>query len=175
MIGKPRKVYIGCVSGGPPKRVWVATSDDKVVQVALGATRSQFISRLNKLGFIISRLDRDRPRILAAALAQIKEYLFENRKVFDVALDFGQVSDFYKKVYKTLKKIPSGKTITYGQLGQKAGYIKAARAVGNAMNANPLPLFIPCHRVVACNGIGGFGCGPQMKLELLQLEGVDVE
>ena len=78
---------------------------------------------------------------------------------------------FQKKVWQQLLKIPRGKTMTYGELARVIGHPKAARAVGSACNANPLPIVIPCHRVVARDGsLGGYAGGIQAKLRLLQSE-----
>jgi len=75
-------------------------------------------------------------------------------------------------VWKALRKVPYGRTISYAQLAAKAGHPGAARAVGAAMAANPLPLVVPCHRVVASNGLGGFTPGLAWKRWLFTLEGM---
>jgi len=80
-------------------------------------------------------------------------------------------TDFQKSVWRELKKIPRGQTRTYGEIAAAMGEPKAVRAVGSACGANPLPVFIPCHRVVAKNGLGGFGSGLPWKKLLLELEG----
>ncbi len=80
-------------------------------------------------------------------------------------------TDFQKAVWKELQKIPRGQTRTYGEIAKAIGRPNAVRAVGAACGANPVPLFIPCHRVVAQNGLGGFGAGLPWKKLLLELEG----
>ena len=80
-------------------------------------------------------------------------------------------TDFQKAVWNELRKIPRGQTRTYGEIAAAIGRPKAVRAVGTACGANPLPLFIPCHRVVAKNGLGGFGSGLPWKKLLLKEEG----
>ncbi len=80
-------------------------------------------------------------------------------------------TDFQKSVWRELKKIPRGQTRTYGEIAAAIGKPKAVRAVGSACGANPLPVFIPCHRVVAKNGSGGFGSGLPWKILLLKTEG----
>ncbi|HUT85454.1 MAG TPA: MGMT family protein [Elusimicrobiales bacterium] len=81
---------------------------------------------------------------------------------------------FYQKVWKICAQIPKGKTLTYACLAKKAGSPKAARAVGQAMKKNPFAPHVPCHRVVATNGIGGFSGfgGVKGKIKLLKKEGV---
>ncbi|MEI8205314.1 MAG: methylated-DNA--[protein]-cysteine S-methyltransferase [Kiritimatiellales bacterium] len=88
------------------------------------------------------------------------------------AIDIPDGTDFQKSVWRELKKIPRGQTRTYGEIASAIGKPKAARAVGAACGANPLPIFIPCHRVVAKNGLGGFGGGLPWKVLLLKMEGV---
>lgn len=78
---------------------------------------------------------------------------------------------FQQSVWREMKKIPRGQTRTYGEIAAAIGCPKAVRAVGTACGANPLPVFIPCHRVVAKNGLGGFGSGLPWKKLLLKDEG----
>lgn len=80
-------------------------------------------------------------------------------------------TEFQRAVWKAMRKIPRGQTLTYGDLAAAIGRPNAVRAVGTACGANPLPLFIPCHRVVAKNGLGGFGSGLPWKKLLLSMEG----
>lgn len=79
-------------------------------------------------------------------------------------------TEFQKRVWKGIAEIPYGKTKTYGELAQALGNPGAARAVGQACNANPLALIVPCHRVIGSSGLGGFAGGGAMKLALLRLE-----
>jgi len=89
-----------------------------------------------------------------------------------LAIGIPQGTDFQQAVWRELKKIPRGQTRTYGEIAAAIGSPKAVRAVGSACGANPLPVFIPCHRVVAKNGPGGFGSGLPWKILLLTMEGV---
>lgn len=79
-------------------------------------------------------------------------------------------SEFYQKIYLALLKVPYAKTISYSELAFLAGYPKAARACGLAMAKNPLPVFIPCHRVVGKNSVGGYSPYLEIKKALLSLE-----
>ena len=80
-------------------------------------------------------------------------------------------TEFQRSVWRQLQEIPYGETISYGELARRVGNPKASRAVGSANGANPLPIVIPCHRVIAGNGtLGGFGGGLPMKQTLLALE-----
>jgi O-6-methylguanine DNA methyltransferase len=80
-------------------------------------------------------------------------------------------SSFQKKVYEAVKKIPPGEVRTYGWVAKKIGNPRAARAVGGALHRNPFPIVVPCHRVVAKNGLGGYNGGLKKKKALLRSEG----
>ncbi|MFZ0828291.1 MAG: methylated-DNA--[protein]-cysteine S-methyltransferase [Verrucomicrobiia bacterium] len=85
-------------------------------------------------------------------------------------------TEFQKRVWNTLRKIPAGKTKSYGEIAQAIGRPKAVRAVGSACGANPIPVLVPCHRVLAANGkIGGFSGGLDWKRNLLTREGVSLQ
>lgn len=92
------------------------------------------------------------------------------------ALDLAATKDvttFRRAVWAALRRIPRGRTVTYSELARRAGRPRAARAAGSACGANPLPLFVPCHRVVAARGrLGGFSSGLAWKVHLLSVEGV---
>ena len=102
-------------------------------------------------------------------ITQLDEYFFEGRKKFDIAFKISP-SNFRLKVYQEMQKIPYGKSVTYSELADKIGNPKAFRAVGTACGKNPLPIIIPCHRVKAKSGLGGFTGGLEIKRFLLNLE-----
>lgn len=103
---------------------------------------------------------------------QLREYFRGDRKDFEVNVEPDTASDFDRAVWKALREVPGGRTVTYGQLARKAGFPGAARAVGGAMARNPIPIVIPCHRVVGEGGeITGFGLGLWRKRWLLNHEG----
>ena len=89
-------------------------------------------------------------------------------------LDWAGTTDFQKSVWKAMLKIPLGKTKSYGEIAQAIGNPKAVRAVGGACGANPIPVLVPCHRVLAANNkIGGFSSGLGWKASLLEREGIE--
>lgn len=105
------------------------------------------------------------------ARRQLSEYLGGKRKSFDVALDL-RGTPFQNAVWKSLSAIPWGRTAHYGGIAGKVGSPGASRAVGAANAANPVPIIIPCHRVVGKDGsLTGFGGGLDLKRKLLELEG----
>ena len=103
----------------------------------------------------------------------LDKYLKGERVDFDVEIDISGESPFTQKVLQELQKIPYGKVRSYGWIGKRLGYEMAARAVGQAAKRNPIPIIIPCHRVIAEGGkLGGFSSGTEIKKKLLSLEGV---
>jgi methylated-DNA-[protein]-cysteine S-methyltransferase len=120
------------------------------------------------------------PAVDEAVAAELDEWFAGTRRTFDVTADLdgaGIAPGFRRTVLETVRdQVPFGETVTYGELAILAGRPGAARAVGTAMARNPIPLLLPCHRVVASNGIGGYGGGREgieMKRTLLALEGHD--
>ena len=89
---------------------------------------------------------------------------------FQVTMDISRLSVFTQRVLVCTAAIPWGETRTYGQIAACLGQPKAAQAVGQALGRNPLPVLIPCHRVLASHGLGGFGCGLVVKRRLLAIE-----
>jgi len=113
---------------------------------------------------------------LLAEVAQLLVAHFAGRPVrFEVALDLRGIGAFGRSVLTACARIPWGRTATYGELAAAVGRRGAARAVGRALGRNPLPVVIPCHRVIGADGrLVGFGSGLEMKRRLLEHEGVDV-
>ena len=105
------------------------------------------------------------------AVQQLDEYLCGTRENFSIPYKlYG--TEFQIKVWKSLKDIPRGETRSYGEIARIAGYPKAIRAVGGALHANPIPLILPCHRVIGKAGsLVGFALGLEMKRRLLMMEG----
>lgn len=100
---------------------------------------------------------------------ELTEYFQGTRKKFTLPIN-PQGTPFEKKVWRATAKIPYGETRTYQEIARMIKNPKSARAVGNALGKNPIPILIPCHRVVGSNSLGGFSYGIQMKKKLLALE-----
>jgi methylated-DNA-[protein]-cysteine S-methyltransferase len=113
------------------------------------------------------------PDVLAEVQGQLEAYFASRRRSFDLPLDWSLTSGFQRRVLQELyAAVEFGDTVTYGELASRVGHPEAARAVGIAMATNPLPVVVPCHRVVASGGqLGGFGGGLEMKRWLLTHEG----
>ena len=100
------------------------------------------------------------------AIGQLREYFAGQRLDFDLPLDWPPLEPTTRKVLEALRTVRAGETVTYGELAQRSGTGVPARAIGSIMAANPLPLVIPCHRVVASDGLGGYSGGePGRELE----------
>ncbi|MFJ4949215.1 methylated-DNA--[protein]-cysteine S-methyltransferase [Streptomyces sp. NPDC088760] len=117
--------------------------------------------------------DPDSP-LLAEPIRQLRAYFAGERHDFDLPLDWSLISGFNRQVLRELASgVPYGTVVGYGDLAGRVGQPGGAQAVGAAMGANPLPVVVPCHRVVESDGgIGGFGGGLETKRKLLALEGV---
>lgn len=128
---------------------------------------------LSELGFpSVERLEgRTSPR-LREAQTQLLGYLAGTRRSFDLPLDLSRGTSFQQKVWRTLRRISYGRLRSYQWVAARVGGRQYARAVGNAVGANPMPIVIPCHRIVAQDAsLGGFSGGLPTKRKLLTLEG----
>ena len=130
---------------------------------------------LTRVCFEGEQLPIDEPSDHPVATQQLTEYFARTRRKFTVPLDLQNVTDFRTAVLRELADVPYGKTTTYAELARAVGNPKAVRAVGSACATNPLPLFIPCHRVLRSDGqLGGYRGGAEAKRFLLRMEGIDV-
>ncbi len=112
------------------------------------------------------------PRAVAKAAKQLAEYFAGTRRSFDLPLADVKATDFQRDVWAALVAIPYGEVRTYGDVAIGVDRPRASRAVGNANHVNPFPIVVPCHRVVASTGLGGYGGGEGVKRFLLEIEGV---
>lgn len=112
------------------------------------------------------------PHAVGIACEQLREYFAGERRSFSVALSKVKATAFQRDVWAALRTIPFGEVRTYADIATAVQRPRATRAVGNANHVNPWPVIVPCHRVVAQNGLGGYGGGDEVKRFLLALEGV---
>ena len=149
-----------------------AATESKLVLISMpGESISYFDDKIAKklVGLIVEQGGK----LNKQAEREIKAYLAGNLKKFTIDFEI-DASPFQKKVLKFVSTIPYGKTFSYGEIALKLGHPRASRAVGTANARNNLPLIIPCHRVVAANGLGGYGGSLSLKIKLLRHEGVKV-
>jgi len=149
--------------------LWSASSERGLMLLTLpGVSEATFAAMLERMA----------PRSKAIAGGgqtalverELVEYCAGSRREFTVPLDL-RVTPFYRLVLEEVARIPYGETRTYAEIAAAVGKPTSVRAVGGANARNPLPLVIPCHRVVASNGLGGYGGGLDMKRRLLTMEG----
>jgi methylated-DNA-[protein]-cysteine S-methyltransferase len=112
------------------------------------------------------------PRVVSSAAKQLEEYFSGTRRSFNVPLADVKSTDFQRDVWAALVEIPYGEVRTYGEVAVSVERPRASRAVGNANHVNPYPIVVPCHRVVASTGLGGYGGSEGVKRYLLKIEGV---
>jgi O-6-methylguanine DNA methyltransferase len=152
---------------------WVGFSEQGLNDVVLAAGRSfeEYVwSHFKRFGKEL------RPADLPAPLEHQLRDAIAGRGVEKPQVDLSSLPDFERRVLETLISIPNGELRSYGWVAREAGRPGAVRAVGNVCAHNPVPLVVPCHRVVpAVGGLGGYGMGPEMKRRMLEREGVDLE
>ncbi len=147
----------------------LASTEKGLAVIALPDSSEHYFARCIERHFKDHEIHKDVEHNKVAQ-KQLTEYIAGKRRKFDLKLDI-QGTDFHQKVLRRVAAIPYGETMTYGDIALAVGHPRASRAVGTANARNLLPLVIPCHRVVASNGIGGYGGGEHLKRRLLELEG----
>jgi methylated-DNA-[protein]-cysteine S-methyltransferase len=149
----------------------VAATPKGLVRVALPNERVEEV--LGRLAREVSPRVLEFPARLDEARRELEEYFEGRRDRFELSLDWRlSHPGFYRRVLRATARVPFGEVITYGEAAQRAGSPRAFRAAGSALGSNPIPIVVPCHRVVRAGGeIGNYGGGPEMKRFLLQLEG----
>lgn len=147
----------------------IAASQQGLVALRFGDDEAKFVDELQQLGPVARA-----PQQLAEASQQLQEYLQGQRLTFELPVDLSALTPFQRTVLQAACQIPRGQVLTYGDLAQRIGRPHAARAVGQALRRNPIPIVVPCHRVLGSDGkLHGYlgQSGIQTKARLLQLEG----
>lgn len=161
-------LWMGSIGHDRLGPVWVALSPAGLVAVLMKGTEE---AMRRHLAPATAELDQER---VQPVLTQIVDYLEGRRRAFDVEIDWSAVGPYQATVLRLVWSIPYGQTRTYGDIAQELGQPGSARAVGRANATNPMPLVIPCHRVLGTDGrLHGYGGpgGVVTKAWLLQLEG----
>jgi methylated-DNA-[protein]-cysteine S-methyltransferase len=163
-------VYISEIRSTPLGPIWVAVSERGLVAVEVSPNQETLVNLLNRFGFQQVLIDEAKT---ATAVHQIRQYLLGERKNFDLPIDWSVLTPFQKQALQATYAIPYGEVMTYGEIAHQLGNPRAARAVGRAEATNPMPLVIPCHRVIGSDGgLHGYGAGEGLatKAWLLKLE-----
>jgi methylated-DNA-[protein]-cysteine S-methyltransferase len=154
----------------PLGNLWVGLSEAGLVAVDLQTTYEAFINQLFRLDLREINLSQEKAQ---PYLDQICSYLEGQRRIFDFPIDWSVMKGFKGDALRATVAIPYGETRTYAAVASQLGKPRAARAVGRAEATNPMPLVIPCHRVLGSDGsLRGYGGGLDMKAALLRIEGV---
>ncbi len=164
-------VYYDHVPTSPIGAFFVGLSDRGVVALSFEESEERFLAWLQRR--VSTGVVRE-PTKLREAVSQVLEYLDGRRKSFTFAYDLRSLTPFQRDVLTTVQEVPRGEYLTYGELARRIGRPGAARAVGQALGSNPIPILIPCHRVLASDGsLGGYSGrgGVRTKEALLRLEG----
>ncbi len=174
MAAKGNIVYYGYAPRTRVGPLFVAVNERGVVALEFGLSEQEFVARIAQRTKATPIRSDDRA---AEALKQVREYLDGQRTAFDLPLDMSRMSEFQRRVLNTALKIPRGQYLTYGDVAKAIGKPQASRAVGQALGHNPVPIVIPCHRVLGSDGsLHGYsgGGGIRTKAWLLRLEGAAV-
>ena len=165
-----QRIFFNFTEETPLGHIWVAAAEIGLVAVQIGGDESTFTQRLaSKYG----GSEPSQNSRLADIKAQIQAYLQDKRKSFNIDIHWDLMSEFQRKTLRAVYQIPYGETRTYGQIAAEIGIPQAPRAVGRANATNPMPLVIPCHRLVGTDGsLRGYGGGEGIKTKhwLLELE-----
>jgi len=173
----------GAARGAGVLDVAYATADTPVGPALVAATRRGLVKvslpnhpqeeALERIAARVSPRILESRKLLDEPLRELDEYFAGRRETFDLKLDWSLVrAPFMRSVLRETARVPFGMTLTYGQVAGKAGHPRAHRAAGSALGANPIPIVVPCHRVVRSGGqLGNYGGGPEMKKFLLRHEG----
>ncbi|HYM64278.1 MAG TPA: methylated-DNA--[protein]-cysteine S-methyltransferase [Gaiellaceae bacterium] len=162
------------VVDSPIGPLWIGATSRGLCRISFDADRDPDaeLERLaGRFGVKVLRV----PSRLDAARRQLDDYFEGRRQTFELEIDLAGVPTFQQEVLRELALVPYAETATYGGLAQRIGRPRAARAVGGALNRNPVPIVLPCHRIVGATGsLVGYAGGLDRKRALLDLEGAGV-
>lgn len=165
-------IYYDSVPDTPIGKLWVALSERGLVAVSLGGPEAEFVRGVTRR---IGRRAVRSSKPVGKARRELTAYLEGRRQAFSIDVDLRYVTPFQREVLLAARGVPRGQVATYGQIARRIGRPGAARAIGQALGGNPMPIVVPCHRVLASDGslrgYSGRG-GIRTKRRLLALEGV---
>lgn len=164
-------LFTGELKGTPLGNFWLATSDQGLAAIEWGKTSGEFETYLAKR---FKKAVIYNPEKVEKVAEELMEYLEGNRRLFSVVIDWMVLRPFQRSVLQATFQIPYGETRTYKEISEQIHRHHAARAVGRAEATNPMPLVIPCHRVIGSDGkLHGYGLGEGIRTKewLLKLEG----
>lgn len=152
----------------PVGRVWIAATDAGLVRVSFRQSEAAFVTELRRR--LRAQVVKS-PAELAGIVVQLQAYFARTRRTFDLPLDLCITTPFQRRVLMATRAVPPGKVVSYGEIARRIHQPTASRAVGQALNRNPIPIVIPCHRIVSgSGGLGGYAGGLTIKKKLLGIE-----
>jgi len=166
---RPRPTAYYCAISSPVGRVLVAATEAGLVRVSFRRSEASFVTELRERhAFEVL----PSPAKTARIVHQLRAYFDGERRRFDIQIDFRRVTAFQRRVLHAAGRVPAGQVVSYGEIARRIGRPGGSRAVGQALRHNPVPIVIPCHRVVAAGGmLGGYTGGLAIKKRLLRIEG----
>ena len=153
----------------PVGRLFVAATVAGLARVSFDASEASFVADLRKQ--LKMNVVKSAEKI-ADIVSQLEAYFAGKRRAFDIPVDLSQATPFQRSVLMAARGVSMGQVTTYGEIAKRIGHPKASRAVGQALGHNPVPIVVPCHRVVSSGGgLGGYTGGLSIKRRLLEMEG----
>ena len=169
-----KAIWYDALRDSPIGPLFVAVSDQGVVAIEFGTDEMSFVDELEARHGVKAIRSMER---VSPAMSQVLQYLSGDRREFEVEVDLRDSTKFQQSVLNAASDVPPGYVVTYGEIAARIGKPQSARAVGQALAHNPIPIIVPCHRVVAADGslTGYSGAGGiDTKAHLLRLEGATI-
>jgi O-6-methylguanine DNA methyltransferase len=149
----------------------LAASDRGLCAISYGGSLDDFLRRMERRGF----RPEPGPKRVRQAVEQLREYFAGRRRRFDISVDLAGQTPFQRQVLEAAARVPAGAVASYGDIARAIGRPTATRAVGAALGQNPVPIVVPCHRIIGSDGgLHGYGGGLDIKEKLLRLEGAPI-
>ena len=167
-------VFYDRLDSTPLGPIWIAVGPHGLVAIEYAGSEADFLAYLAK----VNQAEPQRSATkVSAAKAQVLAYLSGKNKHFELDVDLSHLTAFQRRVLEETRKVPRGQVASYAQIAKRLGKPLASRAVGQALRRNPVPIVVPCHRVIASDGsLGGYAgeMRSRRKLQLLRLEGASL-
>jgi methylated-DNA-[protein]-cysteine S-methyltransferase len=170
-LGPKPIAYYDAWPDTPVGPLLLAASDRGLCAISFGSSLDNFLRRVERRGFRPARS----PEPVRQVVQQLREYFAGRRRRFDVTVDLAGQTPFQRQVLEAAARVPAGSVASYGDIARAIGRPTAPRAVGAALGQNPVPIVVPCHRIIGSDGgLHGYGGGLDVKEKLLRLEGAPI-